>query len=122
MRVETHLENHLQASWHSLIPPKRGSKSSTSTESSNGDDCSTESKRSGRFDSLLNHVNFHHLYYFWAVAKSGSIRNASAQLLLAPATVSRQIKELESKLRVRLLERSNQSIKLTREGDFVFGI
>lgn len=122
LRVEVHLDNYLQVSWHSLIPPKSGSKSKNNTKSSNGDDCFTDSKPNGRFDSLLNHVNFHHLYYFWAVAKAGSIRNASAQLLLAPATVSRQIKELESKLRVRLLERSNQSIKLTREGDFVFGV
>jgi LysR family transcriptional activator of nhaA len=71
------------------------------------------------FDSLLNRVNFHHLYYFWVVAKSGSIRRASEQLMLAPPTVSRQIRELESKLNAKLILRTNQNIALTREGEYV---
>lgn len=73
----------------------------------------------GAFDSLLNRVNFHHLYYFWMVAKTGSIRRASEQLMLAPPTVSRQIRELESKLNAKLISRTNQNITLTREGEYV---
>jgi LysR family transcriptional activator of nhaA len=62
------------------------------------------------------------LYYFWVVAKSGSIRNASSRLQLASPTVSRQLRDLELKLGVPLLERGSQSVRLTSEGGYVFGI
>jgi LysR family transcriptional regulator, transcriptional activator of nhaA len=69
-----------------------------------------------RLESLIERVNFHHLYYFWVVAKCGSIRNASKQLMLAAPTVSRQIKELEDKLHVKLIIRSSRNFTLTEKG------
>ncbi len=39
--------------------------------------------------------------------------------MLASPTVSRQIRDLESKLNVKLIVRSSQNIALTREGDYV---
>ncbi len=106
----------------SLIIPQRHSKEFSNNGLANGDNRASSLEREQHFESLLNRVNLHHLYYFWVAAKSGSIRKASMQLLLAPATVSRQIKDLEAKLGVQLLIRSNQSIKLTAEGIYVFGI
>ncbi|HEY5676208.1 MAG TPA: LysR family transcriptional regulator, partial [Myxococcales bacterium] len=36
-------------------------------------------------------VNYHHLLYFWLVAREGSLARASAELRLAQSTVSKQI-------------------------------
>lgn len=72
------------------------------------------------FESLLHRVNFHHLYYFWVVASTRSIRKASVKLMLAPATVSRQLKELESRFCTKLITRSSQSHQLTEVGELVF--
>jgi LysR family transcriptional activator of nhaA len=70
-------------------------------------------------DSLLARLNLHHLYYFWVVASLGSIRRGSERLLLSPPTVSRQIKELENKLQIRLFARSHQNVELTAEGEHI---
>ena len=36
-------------------------------------------------------VNYHHLLYFWLVAREGSLAQACAELRLAQSTVSKQI-------------------------------
>ena len=43
-------------------------------------------------------LNYHHLLYFWAVARFGSVSRASAELRLTQATVSAQLKSLEKSL------------------------
>ena len=40
-------------------------------------------------------LNYHHLLYFWVVAKRGSIVRASEELRLAHPTISGQIHRLE---------------------------
>ena len=70
-------------------------------------------------DSLLSRLNFHHLYYFWVVASHGSIRRGSEHLLLSPPTVSRQIKELESKLDTQLFTRGPHKLVLTEQGESI---
>ena len=40
-------------------------------------------------------LNYHHLLYFWVVAKEGSIVRASQELRLAHPTISGQIHRLE---------------------------
>src|ERR1044071_5106071 len=37
----------------------------------------------------MERLNYHHLLYFWTVARTGSIANASKELLLAPPTSAR---------------------------------
>lgn len=61
---------------------------------------------------------------FLAVVRSGNISKASKQLYIAQSTISQKIKNLESKLEVRLLERSKgiSSIKLTKEGENFYKI
>ena len=56
----------------------------------------------------MDWLNYHHLYYFWTVARTGSVTKASAELLLAPPTVSAQIKRLEVTLGEKLFERSGR--------------
>ncbi len=61
-------------------------------------------------------LNYHHLYYFWTVARAGSIARASAELRLAQPTISNQLKTLEANLGVKLLERQGRRLVLTDVG------
>jgi LysR family transcriptional activator of nhaA len=66
-------------------------------------------------------LNYHHLLYFWTVARAGSIAAAGKQLRLAHATISMQIKTLEDQLGVELFDRSGRRLELTETGQLVFG-
>jgi LysR family transcriptional regulator, transcriptional activator of nhaA len=61
-------------------------------------------------------LNYHHLYYFWTVARAGSIATASQELRLAQPTISNQLKTLEGSLGVKLLERQGRRLVLTDAG------
>jgi len=61
-------------------------------------------------------LNYHHLYYFWTVARAGTIARASAELRLAQPTISNQLKTLEANLGVKLLERQGRRLVLTDVG------
>jgi LysR family transcriptional activator of nhaA len=65
-------------------------------------------------------LNYHHLYYFWTVARTGSVTKASAELLLAPPTISAQIKRLEDSLGEKLFERSGRRLVLSEAGRLAF--
>lgn len=68
----------------------------------------------------MDWLNYHHLYYFWTVARTGSVTKASSELLLAPPTISAQIKRLEDSLGEKLFERSGRRLVLTEEGRLAF--
>jgi len=61
-------------------------------------------------------LNYHHLYYFWMVAKEGSIARASKELRLAHPTISVQIHRLEAVLGEKLFERQGRQLVLTEFG------
>lgn len=65
-------------------------------------------------------LNYHHLLYFWAVAKEGSVTAACQRLQVAQPTVSGQIKKLETALGEQLLERAGRGVALTDVGQVVF--
>ncbi|HBB65877.1 MAG TPA: hypothetical protein DEF68_04490 [Elusimicrobia bacterium] len=65
-------------------------------------------------------VNYHHLYYFWIIAKTGRIGAASRKLYLAQPTLSLQMKQLEQSLGNRLFDRNRKGVKLTPEGRIAF--
>jgi LysR family transcriptional activator of nhaA len=65
-------------------------------------------------------LNYHHLLYFWTVAREGSVTRASQQLRLAQPTVSGQLKALEDALGERLFERTGRRLVLTDVGRVVF--
>lgn len=61
-------------------------------------------------------LNYHHLLYFWVVAKQGSITAASRELRLAHPTISAQIHRLEEVLGEKLFERAGRQLVLTEFG------
>ena len=65
-------------------------------------------------------LNYHHLLYFWMVAKHGSITRASAELRLAHPTISGQIHSLEAALGEKLFARSGRNLVLTDSGRVAF--
>jgi LysR family transcriptional activator of nhaA len=65
-------------------------------------------------------LNYHHLLYFWVMAREGSLARASAELRLAPSTVSGQIRSLEETLGEQLFAKSGRRLVLTETGHVVF--
>ena len=65
-------------------------------------------------------VNYHHLLYFWLVAREGSLASASAELRLAQSTVSKQIHLLEDMLGHKLFKKTGRRLTLTESGQTVF--
>ncbi|WP_426104064.1 transcriptional activator NhaR [Massilia sp. TSP1-1-2] len=61
-------------------------------------------------------MNFRHLYYFWVVAKEGSITRAATRLGLAIQTVSTQLAQLEQSIGKSLLMPQGRSLVLTEAG------
>jgi LysR family transcriptional regulator, transcriptional activator of nhaA len=66
-------------------------------------------------------LNYHHLHYFWTVAKEGSIARASTTLRLAPPTISGQIHRLEYVLGEKLFGHQGRHLVLTDAGRVAFG-
>jgi len=69
---------------------------------------------------MVDWLNYHHLLYFWMVAKEGGITPAAEQLHLAQPTLSTQIQKLEKSLGVKLFDRRGRSLVLTDTGQMVF--
>ena len=65
-------------------------------------------------------LNLHHLRYFWAVVREGSLAAASRRLRLTPATVSAQLRRLEAAQGVQLLQRRGRVLEPTELGRVVF--
>lgn len=61
-------------------------------------------------------LNYKQLYYFWHVARSGSVTRAAQQLHLTPQTISGQVAELEQSLGVALFNRVGRRLVLTAAG------
>lgn len=65
-------------------------------------------------------LNYHHLQYFWVVAREGSIVRASEELRLAHPTISGQIHKLEAVLGEKLFSRRGRNLVLTEAGRVAF--
>jgi len=66
-------------------------------------------------------INYHHLRYFWTVAKEGSLARAAAKLHVSQPSISEQIRELESAFGESLFRREGRNNRLTDAGHVVFG-
>jgi LysR family transcriptional activator of nhaA len=64
----------------------------------------------------LARLNFHHLHYFWAVAKEGNLTRAAKRLNVAQSALSTQIRQLEGQLGQPLFVREGRALALTEAG------
>ena len=65
-------------------------------------------------------LNYHHLMYFWVVAREGSVAKACKKLHLAQPTISGQIHALEKSLKASLFSKSGRNLVLTDTGQTVY--
>lgn len=65
----------------------------------------------------MDDLNYHHLLYFFVVAREGGVSRASQLLHVTPATVSIQVRELERALGARLLRKEGRGLVLTETGE-----
>jgi LysR family transcriptional activator of nhaA len=61
-------------------------------------------------------LNYNHLFYFWVVAREGSIAAATRRLHLTQPTISAQLKQLEESLGEKLFEKAGRGLVLTEAG------
>ncbi len=61
-------------------------------------------------------TNYHHLYYFYVIASSGTMSRAAEKLLLNQSTLSIQLRQFERSLGRTLFERRKQRLHLTPDG------
>lgn len=66
-------------------------------------------------------LNYRHLYYFWVVAKEGSITRAAERLEVAVQTISAQLALLEQSLGKALLAPQGRRLVLTEAGRIAVG-
>lgn len=69
----------------------------------------------------MDWLNYHHLRYFWAVAREGSIARASKLLHVSQPSISTQLRQLEHFLGEKLLQKHGRGLQLTDMGRFVLG-
>lgn len=65
-------------------------------------------------------LNYHHLLYFWMIAREGTVTKAAQALRLAQPTVSEQLKTFEASLGEKLFDRNGRRLVLTDAGQMVY--
>jgi LysR family transcriptional activator of nhaA len=64
----------------------------------------------------VQRLNYHHLHYFWAVAKEGNLTRAATRLHVSQSALSVQVRQLEDQLGQALFERRGRTLQLTEAG------
>ena len=64
----------------------------------------------------MNHLNYHHLFYFLTVCQEGGFTRAALKLRLSQSAVSEQVRKLEEILGQRLIARTTRRFELTESG------
>ena len=72
------------------------------------------------YGAAMEWLNYHHLRYFWAAAREGSVTRAGEKLHISQPAVSTQIRGLEQALGERLFTRSGRALALTEAGRVVY--
>ena len=78
-----------------------------------------KAQKTERFD--VGRLNFHHLHYFWRVAKSGHLSRTAEELHISQSALSAQIRQLEERLGEPLFTREGRRLHLTDTGRLVLG-
>jgi len=66
-------------------------------------------------------LNYHHLRYFWTVAREGSLRAAAEKLHVSQSSICAQIQLLEAALGEDLFRLNARSLVLTEFGHMILG-
>ena len=69
----------------------------------------------------MRDLNYHHLRYFWMVAREGTIARACERLHVAQPTISGQLRELEHAIGDKLFTKVGRHLQLTTTGRTVLG-
>lgn len=64
----------------------------------------------------MSKLNYHHLYYFWRVAKQGNLTKTAEALHISQSALSAQIRQLEATMGVELFVREGRQLRLTESG------
>ncbi|RUO50599.1 LysR family transcriptional regulator [Pseudidiomarina aquimaris] len=67
----------------------------------------------------MNRLNYHHLYYFWRVAKQGNLTATAEKLAISQSALSAQINQLEHSIGQPLFAREGRQLVLTELGHTV---
>ena len=54
--------------------------------------------------------------YILAIARSGSMNEAAKSLLVSQASLSSAVRELEDEFNIRIFDRSNKGVRITKDG------
>jgi LysR family transcriptional regulator, transcriptional activator of nhaA len=73
-----------------------------------------------RLPTLMEWLNYHHLLYFWMVAREQGLAPAGKILRLSQSALSGQIKRLEENLGQPLFERRGRRLEMTETGRIVY--
>jgi LysR family transcriptional regulator, transcriptional activator of nhaA len=68
----------------------------------------------------MDRLNYQHLFYFWNVAREGSVTRASEKLRLAQPTISGQLAVFEDAIGAQLLRKEGRKLMLTEKGRTVY--
>ena len=67
----------------------------------------------------MEFLNFHHLRYFWTVARKGGVRKAAEELHVSQPSISAQLHLLEESLGEKLFRRTGRTLVLSEMGELV---
>lgn len=67
----------------------------------------------------MRSLNYHHLLYFYAIVREGSLTQAAHSLHISQSALSIQLRKLEEQLECALFDRQHKSLILTEEGRMV---
>ena len=74
------------------------------------------------FDGVIGTVNNLEYYkVFYHVARAGSLTVAAGELNISQPAVSQSVKQLEAALSVKLFTRASKGVRLTAEGELLYG-
>lgn len=66
-------------------------------------------------------INYHHLYYYWAIIREGGVGRAASKLRVSQPALSSQLRRLEENLGAALVSREGKKLIMTDTGHLVFG-
>lgn len=69
----------------------------------------------------MDRLNYHHLHYFWAVARDGNLTRTARQLRVSQSALSAQIRQLEDELGAPLFVREGRRLALSEAGRVALG-